>query len=344
MLARILLFLLISLNCAFAQGTYPSPIFNNLTINGKITMMGNPSPAINWTTGGVNYHYSGFESLINSGIPDSAKFGYGYGSVIEGITSGVDVPAGSTALQSAGISGYMRVQGLPAGVGVYGGCMQSANATRGCWALNTVATNTPTTQPVTQTGFDFGFLGTEIDTNLMKKPGGTAPTGNVIGLLLIGASETQPVGSSDGIRISQLGIGANIKWNTSILLADGASNYGIWRGPAEKSTNNVGSLPDAYVSKNSGGSILVSYISSNSDGELVLNSAVKNVTSSGSFQVTPTTFATGLGGSSTCSDKGKIWAVTDGASSLAWGANIAGGGSTYYTINCNGTNWTVMGK
>jgi hypothetical protein len=69
-----------------------------------------------------------------------------------------------------------------------------------------------------------------------------------------------------------------------------------------------------------------------------------SITSATFAKVTPTTFATGLGGSSSCSDKGRIWAVTDGAGAIAWGANIAGGGSTYYTINCNGSNWTVMGK
>jgi len=42
--------------------------------------------------------------------------------------------------------------------------------------------------------------------------------------------------------------------------------------------------------------------------------------------------------------KGLIKAVSDGTASLAWGATVTGGGSTYYTVNCNGTNWTVMGK
>jgi len=38
MLARILFFLLISLNCAFAQGTYPSPTFNDLNVTGSSTI------------------------------------------------------------------------------------------------------------------------------------------------------------------------------------------------------------------------------------------------------------------------------------------------------------------
>lgn len=43
-------------------------------------------------------------------------------------------------------------------------------------------------------------------------------------------------------------------------------------------------------------------------------------------------------------NSGGIQAVSDGTASLAWGATVTGGGSTYYTVNCNGTNWTVMGK
>jgi hypothetical protein len=36
--------------------------------------------------------------------------------------------------------------------------------------------------------------------------------------------------------------------------------------------------------------------------------------------------------------------VTDGAASLAWGATVTGGGSTFYNVVCNGSAWTVSGK
>jgi hypothetical protein len=36
--------------------------------------------------------------------------------------------------------------------------------------------------------------------------------------------------------------------------------------------------------------------------------------------------------------------ITDGAASLAWGANAAGGGTTKYFVWYNGTAWTVIGK
>ena len=42
--------------------------------------------------------------------------------------------------------------------------------------------------------------------------------------------------------------------------------------------------------------------------------------------------------------QGSLYAVTDGAAGLAWGATVTGGGSTYYVVTCNGSNWTVMGK
>jgi hypothetical protein len=36
--------------------------------------------------------------------------------------------------------------------------------------------------------------------------------------------------------------------------------------------------------------------------------------------------------------------VTDGQPALAWGATVTGGGTTYYKVAWNGTNWTVMAK
>jgi hypothetical protein len=36
--------------------------------------------------------------------------------------------------------------------------------------------------------------------------------------------------------------------------------------------------------------------------------------------------------------------VTDGAAALAWGANIAGGGTDKYKVFYNGANWTVQAK
>jgi hypothetical protein len=42
--------------------------------------------------------------------------------------------------------------------------------------------------------------------------------------------------------------------------------------------------------------------------------------------------------------KGLRGSVTDGAASLAWGATVTGGGSTFYEVVCNGSAWTVSGK
>lgn len=42
--------------------------------------------------------------------------------------------------------------------------------------------------------------------------------------------------------------------------------------------------------------------------------------------------------------EGMLVYVTDGTSSLAWGATVTGGHSTQYLVWYNGTNWTVMGK
>lgn len=249
----------------------------------------------NWTTGTSTYHYEGFPFAVDTGLPNSAKFGYGYGSMVEGISASMDVPAGSNVLGAYTIAGYVRTRGAPYSVGVFGGCMQSASSTGGCWGLNTVSTNGPTIQPVTQTGYDFGFLGTELDINVIKKSDGSAPSGNVIGLFLIGASETGPAApsSADAIRVSQLGVGANIKWNTSMLLADGASNYGIWRGVSEKTGNSLGSIRDVYVSKDSGGSTLVSYLGTDSTGNFYMDPAGGKVQVNGGVQLkhqSPITF------------------------------------------------------
>lgn len=44
--------------------------------------------------------------------------------------------------------------------------------------------------------------------------------------------------------------------------------------------------------------------------------------------------------------KGGMAQVTDGDASLAWGATVinSGAGATYYQVNYNGSNWTVVGK
>jgi hypothetical protein len=41
---------------------------------------------------------------------------------------------------------------------------------------------------------------------------------------------------------------------------------------------------------------------------------------------------------------GQIATVTDGATSLAWGTTVTGGGSAKYLVWYNGSNWTVIGK
>ena len=41
---------------------------------------------------------------------------------------------------------------------------------------------------------------------------------------------------------------------------------------------------------------------------------------------------------------GQIAYVTDGTSGLSWGAAATGGHSTFYIVNWNGTQWSVMGK
>lgn len=41
---------------------------------------------------------------------------------------------------------------------------------------------------------------------------------------------------------------------------------------------------------------------------------------------------------------GRTVVVTDGASSLAWGATVTGGASTKYLVWYNGSAWTVIGK
>lgn len=60
------------------------------------------------------------------------------------------------------------------------------------------------------------------------------------------------------------------------------------------------------------------------------------------LKLTPVTIANLPGTPS----QGMLAAITDGDSSLAWGATAvnSGSGATKYTVNYNGTNWTVMGK
>ena len=41
---------------------------------------------------------------------------------------------------------------------------------------------------------------------------------------------------------------------------------------------------------------------------------------------------------------GSLAYVTDGTSSLSWGATVTGGHSEFYLCTWNGANWTVVGK
>lgn len=41
---------------------------------------------------------------------------------------------------------------------------------------------------------------------------------------------------------------------------------------------------------------------------------------------------------------GELAYVTDGTSGLSWGAQATGGHSTFYIVNWNGSQWSVMGK
>ena len=79
-------------------------------------------------------------------------------------------------------------------------------------------------------------------------------------------------------------------------------------------------------------------------GELLQVNGSMRVAESAEFEdvvkLTPRTVAS-LG---TAGTAGRIACVSDGASSLAWGATVTGGGTTNYTVFDNGTNWTVMGK
>lgn len=59
---------------------------------------------------------------------------------------------------------------------------------------------------------------------------------------------------------------------------------------------------------------------------------------------TPTTIASL--GSCTAGLAGTVASVSDGDASLGWGVTVVntGAGGTYYLVNCNGSNWTVVGK
>ena len=288
-------------------------------------------PTPTWASGSSTYHYNGFANGIST-IPDSAKFGYAYGPVVEAQSWSVDVPGGSTAIHTSTIAAYMRARGAPAGVALLGAGLVSADAVNGSWALNTVSTNGPTTQPVTKTGFNFGFLGVEFDTNVMKLASGAAPTGNAYGLYLAGQSEVAPIGNYSAILVDQLGLAANIPWSSALLIADGGSNYGVWHGTTAKGTNNVGSIPDIFIGRDSGGVIHQASIAANALGDLVLTpSSGRMVTINGGLALGVVTTNAQF-----VVDAGVQFASSGGFSAATAGAAMFKSGTTLYLDNYDG--------
>lgn len=232
---------------------------------------------------GVNY-WSSAQNIANAGVFTNTQYntlltsyinspnpGAWYSSqqggtyATDAVTGAIDIPVGATVHQVNGVAGYVRVQGSPAGVGVFGQCMMSAPATTGCWSLNTVAANS---NGVTSTGYNFGFLGIEFDINVYPVAGGGAPSGNAAGVYIVGNSTIAPTGNHPAILIDRLSVGSNIPWQALLLASNGAGTYGIYRG-AQATTNNSISQIDAYNSTDAGGVNHLVQQNSDANGNLI---------------------------------------------------------------------------
>ena len=224
--------------------------------------------APDWAT--LHGLYSGSRVSIG-GYPQSAEFGSDSTGIVQGITGAVQIP--STFMQpnhSAGVAGYARTESfknMAVGVNGFGGVMVDGGESEGGHFL---ATNCGAQSCAVGVNAANNYV-VELDLNIMATPTG-APTGNAFGLIMFGASNTQPKGLFQAIHIDSPGVfqSAPVPWKEGLALIDGAAEVGIAVG---KRSMAAVSDSQPILFRSSDGAERTSAIQARGNGDLVLAAA-----------------------------------------------------------------------
>jgi hypothetical protein len=146
--------------------------------------------------------------------------------VLEGLVSKVVVPSSYTATPwpNTAISAYI-INGNPtnsgSGVSVFSFAATNHDGAV-AFGLNPVVSNCILLSPTNGCGVDGGgWIGEEIDINVMKK-GSATPIGEAKGLVITGGSEVSPANASFAMDIFPLGSG--VPWIHGLFFEDGATS------------------------------------------------------------------------------------------------------------------------
>ena len=202
--------------------------------------------------------------------------------VMNGISSEMSVPSGYTQAPwpnanffagmlnaNGGIAGNSAVNYLAMGM-VTGANSLIDN-------FNSVCTNTTTTpwQPTTNTGVNFGECNAlEADVNVLKVSG-AAPSGQVNGVELVGASEVVPTGDAYGVHLLPLGSG--VPWTVGFQTEAGAAVLAANIGPLAAGASQA-SQPIYLNATSSGSANLVASLQEDDTGQFVAAATVLETT------------------------------------------------------------------
>ncbi|MGU3546863.1 hypothetical protein [Methylobacterium sp. A52T] len=229
-----------------ASGTLNRLLADRATLSGPNNF---PLAAPNWNT--YRTPFTPFMATIGGPFPVGALAGGNTVGTTHAITGAVTIPEtngnNSRAVFAAGVAGYARSfnskspnQGA---VGIYGAVLCGADPTNlnsgtSCWGSNLIVGNlADLSEPQANKGHhNMNMWGLEIDVNVQKRPDGSTPGGNALGLDVVGSSAVQPLGNFRAINLQASGVYAGVRWKDGIFFNDGAADNGITFG-----SNSVGS-------------------------------------------------------------------------------------------------------
>lgn len=237
------------------SGTFTgSPTLSgNLIFSGNPSFSGNPafsgsmsfsslgSAALTAASGRLIVLMNGSTSAATMLFDLTANASYFNADAIQGAATNI---SGSTVANVNGIAGYVLNQNATVGsnsVAVYGGGISAVNGSS-TWGLNTNLTDNTSQVVSAGTGRN---LNNELDFNV------TSPNTNVNGLILQGASVSQPA-LANGFVVSNLKAGSfTVPWSNAFFSANGASSTAFLVGTFGNPANaNAQSQPLALVSTN----------------------------------------------------------------------------------------------
>jgi hypothetical protein len=216
--------------------TVPFPGTGNGNVIGPTSPVGGANDLAIWNGSGVVIKdaSTAFPSSFSTTPTDMAQINIGSyplasqipSGVLEGLVSKVVVPSSYTASPwpNTAISAYI-LNGNPTNNGSGVSVFSFAGTTHDgavAFGLNPVVGNCDNPAPTNGCGVDGGgWIGEEIDVNVMKK-GGSTPIGEAKGLVIVGGSEISPANSSFALDIFPLGTG--VPWTHGLVFEDGATS------------------------------------------------------------------------------------------------------------------------